>query len=331
MNKKYNRLTVVERVTIHVMRKCGKTVCKISEAVNRPKGTISKELKRHRHSHNGTWNQMNGIERAQYAEDKARLNSKRRGRKKKFTNYQLRIFVIKKLTQEHWSPEAIAAKSEGTVCTKTIYSWIKKERRDLHQYLTERGKPRRQRVANRRGRFRVGAPEKRRIDERPSIVERRKEVGHFEVDCVVSTKSGAGGVLAVRERSLRHRQYAIIPNLKAETVLGVLRAMLLQWDCKHRKTVTFDNGSEFCTTEMSKLEKFFPGLKTYYTDAYSAWQKGSVENSNKQVRWYFGKGTDFSLIDRDKFRQDIDRINRKPMKCLGWRSSQELFDSLKAA
>jgi len=331
MNKKYNRLTVVERVTIHVMRKSGSTVCRISKILNRPKGTISKELKRHRHWHKGTWSRMSGYERACYAERSARKNAKRRGRDRKLKNAELRTFVINKLSQEHWSPEAIAAKSAGRVSTKTIYNWIKKERTDLEKFLTERGIPRRQRVAHRRGKFRIGAPGKRRLEERPKAVELRKEIGHFEVDCLVSNRTGSGGALALRERATRHRLYAVIPNLKADTVLGVLRAMLLQWGPEYRKSVTFDNGSEFSTSEMSKLEGYFPELKTYYADPYCAWQKGSVENSNRQVRWYYKKGTDFSTVCRNEFRRVIEKINLKPMKCLGWRSSQEVFDSLRAA
>ena len=86
--------------------------------------------------------------------------------------------------------------------------------------------------------------------------------------------------MELRERATLHRQYAIIPNLKAQTVLPIIRALLLQWKPEYRKTVTFDNGSEFCSTEMSKLESYFLGLKIFYTNPYCAWQKGSVENSN---------------------------------------------------
>jgi len=158
----------------------------------------------------------------------------------------------------------------------------------------------------------------------------KREIGHFEVDTVVSCKGGKGGVLALRERVTRQRQYAIIADLKAETVLPVLRAMLLQWPCKYRKTAPLDNGSEFSTTEMVKLESFFPGLKIYYTDPYAAWQKGSVENSNAEVRWYYPKGTDFSKVSKDEIRKNVAKINRKPMKCNGWSSSQEMFDKLVA-
>jgi IS30 family transposase len=146
----------------------------------------------------------------------------------------------------------------------------------------------------------------------------------------VSCKNGKGGVLALRERVTRQRQYAIIPDLKAATVLPVLRAMLLAWPEAYRKSLTFDNGSEFCTSEMSKLEGFFPGLSIYYTDAYAAWQKGAVENSNEELRWYFPKGTDFAKVSPHHLRNEIARLNRKPMKCNGWKSSQELFDKLAA-
>ena len=333
--KKYNRLSAGERLTIHEMRASGRKVSEISRIVGRPKGTVSKELSRHEQGRTLTWTRLSGSERARIAEERAKSNAKRRGAKRKLENPVLKEFVLKGLCDEHWSPEAIEHRSrmEGlpvTACAKTIYTWIKRDRTECLPFLRRRGKPRRQRVGHRRGKFRQGAPAKRRASERPKEALERLEIGHFEVDTVVSCKNGKGGVLALRERVTRQRQYAIIPDLKAATVLPVLRAMLLAWPEAYRKSLTFDNGSEFCTSEMSKLEGFFPGLSIYYTDAYAAWQKGAVENSNEELRWYFPKGTDFAKVSPHHLRNEIARLNRKPMKCNGWKSSQELFDKLAA-
>ena len=333
--KKYNRLSAGERLTIHSMRKAGEKISKIAKAVGRATGTISKELNRHRHDHGQTWLRMSGAERARFAENRARRNASRRGRKAKLSDETLREFVLKKLSVDHWSPEAIAARSKieglsATVCARTIYSWIKLEQPECREFLRRRGSPRRQRVCHRRGKFRSAAPAKRCASERSIEALERKELGHFEADLVVSCKGGQCAVLALRERVLRQRQYVLIPDLKAATVLAALRALLVAWPPEFVKSVTFDNGSEFCTTEMSKLETYFPGLKIYYTHPYSAWEKGAVENANGELRWYYPKGTDFSKVEPQDLRDNVARLNRKPMKCHGWKSAQEMLDSIAA-
>lgn len=333
--KKYNRLSAGERLTIHSMRKHGEKISKIAKWVGRSAGTISKELSRHRHDHGQTWIRMSGAERARFAENRARRNASRRGRKRKLSDEKLKAFVLTKLSNEHWSPEAIAERSKlqglsVTACARTIYTWIKTEHRECIEYLRRRGEPRRQRVGHRRGKFRSGAPAKRCASERSIEALERKEHGHFEADLVVSCKHGSGAVLALRERVFRQRQYVFIPDLRAATVLAALRALLMFWPAGFVKSVTFDNGSEFSTTEMIKLETYFFGLQTYYTHAYSAWEKGSVENSNGELRWYYPKGTNFAEVDPQELRNNVARLNRKPMKCHGWYSAQEMVDKLAA-
>jgi IS30 family transposase len=336
MNNKYKRLTAAERLTIHEMRVSGAGVSLIAQAVGRPKGTVSKELHRHSKYHGKVWWRMSGSERARFAEEQTRRNAQRRRRKGKMNNPELQEFVLSKLTTDHFSPEAIAAKSKEwfglqSVCTKTIYSWLKKDRTECIKYLRRRGTPYRQRISHRRGRFNRGAPTKRPISDRPTEVEYKVDIGHFEVDTVVSCKTGTGGVLGLRERATRQRHYAFIPDLKATTVLPVLRAMLLAWPAAWLKTLTFDNGVEFCTTEMRKLEGIFSGLRIYYTDSYSSWQKGSIENANGELRWYFPKGTDFAAVSPAEIRRVVAMLNNKPMKCHGWQSSQEVMQGLASA
>ena len=336
MNNKYKRLTAAERLTIHEMRVGGSAVSAIARAVGRPKGTVSKERHRHCNYHGKVWWRMKGSERARFAEEQTRRNAKRRGRRRKMSNPELQEFVLSRLTTDHFSPEAIAAKSaerfgKQGVCAKTLYTWLKRDRTECIEYLRRRGTPYRQRTSHRRGRFHKGAPTKRSISERPTEVEYKVDIGHFEVDTVVSCKAGTGGVLGLRERVTRQRHYVVIPDLKAIAVLPVLRAMLLALPAAWLKTLTFDNGVEFCTTEMSKLEEAFPGLRIYYTDSYSSWQKGSIENANGELRWYYPKGTDFAKVSPAELKGVVARLNNKPMKCHGWRSSQEVMQSLAPA
>lgn len=37
-------------------------------------------------------------------------------------------------------------------------------------------------------------------------------------------------------------------------------------------------------------------MQVYFTDSFSSWQKGAVENTNKLIRQYIPKGTDISSL-----------------------------------
>jgi len=63
-------------------------------------------------------------------------------------------------------------------------------------------------------------------------------------------------------------------------------------------SLTVDRGSEFA--EHREFEKSGKGMPVYFCDAYCSWQKGSVENSNREFRKHFAKGTDFSKISAEE-------------------------------
>lgn len=86
-------------------------------------------------------------------------------------------------------------------------------------------------------------------------------------------------------------------------------------------TLTTDNGIE---NKHHSLITKASGAKVYFTDPYSSWQKGSVENINKMIRRYFPKGTDFATIRQTDVVNTLKIINNKPRKILGYKSSLQL-------
>lgn len=326
----YKRLELVDLEGIYVMRISGKTIQEIAKILFRSASTICEALNKYQHPSWRVWMAMDAFERARHVFRRMKENRSRQGNHGHLKDEQARKYVVDRLVDEQWSPEKIAGRMaierpEIAVTTKTIYNFTKYERKDLQRYLYERGKPRRQRVANRRGRFRQGAPKKRSIEERPLEANNRTEVGHWEADTIVSRRGGSKAVLSLRERKLRKRFFYLLPNLQAESTLGVLRAFLETVPAEYRKSITFDNGSEFGISEMIKLETWYRGLKLYFCDSYSAWQKGSVENSNRDFRWYFPKGTDFADVSSTEIRVVEHKLNSRPMKCLNFSSSDEVF------
>jgi IS30 family transposase len=143
---------------------------------------------------------------------------------------------------------------------------------------------------------------------------------------VCSGKNGTGGLLSIRDRKTRKHFYMRIRNLQSKQVLGCLRVFFLQLPPHLRKSLTLDNGSEFAYSEMKKLEQYFKELKVYYCDAYQSWQKGTVEQGHRKLRWYFPKGTDFSTVSFAEIKRVENLINNKPAKCLGYRKPADVFE-----
>jgi len=85
-------------------------------------------------------------------------------------------------------------------------------------------------------------------------------------------------------------------------------------------SITLDNGSEFA--RFAQIEKN-QNCTVYFADPHSPWQRGSNENINGLIRFFFPKGTDFLSVSQDELDFVISLINNRPRKCLGWLSPFE--------
>ncbi len=63
----------------------------------------------------------------------------------------------------------------------------------------------------------------------------------------------------------------------------------------------------------------------YFTDTYSSWQKGAVENANKIFRQYYPKGTDFNMVQQADLNAIQAKINRRPREKLNFSSPKVKF------
>jgi len=328
----YRHLCLSERQLLELHVLSGKSNREIARELGRPHSTILRERRRNAHPLPGVNRLMSWQERAKDRNDraKARQSKKRSKKRKLLKNRRLLHYVIGRLFQR-WSPEQISGRLSSRyprykITAKTIYNYIKYERQDLKEYLRRHGKPYRQMVTNRRGRFQQASPEKRGIDERPLEVLTREDFGHWEGDTVVSRRGGKGGVLSLIERKSRERFFFILPDLKAESVIRVLLPFFQKQPEHMRKSLTLDNGSEFAPSEILKLELVFKNrFKVFYCHPYKSQEKGSVENSNGWLRGYYPKGTDFSIVGSEELSKVQCRLNNRPMKLHCWRSSSEVF------
>lgn len=320
MKKYKGHLRREERTRAYGMRAQGKSLREIGEALGRDKSIISREFKRNK-SMKTEWRWMTPLEKAREAHEKAkrRRSDSKRGRRGSLRKAAVRKHVGEQLKSTGASPEAIAAELPNflpgeSISGKTIRRWIKTDGREFIPCLRERGKSRRSKVTAKRSK-KQGAPEKKSIEARPAVVEAHTEAGHYEYDLITCSQSTVS-ILSIRELKTRHLSLMLVPNREAGTVNAALAAHFSQIPKALLKTATNDNGSEFAHAYQLELRY---GLAIYYCHPYSAWERGSVENGNKLVRWYIPKGTDLSTVTWTQLNDIELKINNRAMLCLGWK------------
>jgi transposase, IS30 family len=229
-----------------------------------------------------------------------------------------------------WPPEAIAARiridypndERMRISHETIYRWIyldASQGGDLHSHLRRRH-PRRRRQ-KRYGSGRRFIPGRVSIDQRPAAVETRKRFGDWEGDSLEGAK-GKGALATHVDRRSRYLIAAKLKDKRAATMNTQSISSFLKLPMSRRKTLTVDNGKEF--SQFKDLEQK-TGLKVYFADPYAAWQRGTNENTNGLLRFYFPKGTDFHAIPDMELELVIEKVNHRPRKCLNYQTPHDVF------
>lgn len=67
------------------------------------------------------------------------------------------------------------------------------------------------------------------------------------------------------------------------------------------------------------------GIRVYFCDPRSPWQRGSNENTNRLLRQYLPKQADFSHLTQAELDVIAGKNNGRPRRVLGWKTSQELL------
>lgn len=289
----YHHLTQEDRVVLGALMRAGHNQADIARHLNKHRSTISRELIRNPSPNKSGYHAA--AARLQAAERRRLANQHCR---KLTFNTTLQQKLERKL-KRGWSPEEIAGHF-GTVSHPTIYRWVYEERLDLKKHLRHRAnKWRRKHGTAARERWRE-RQKKRWIDTRPTIVDQRKRFGDWEGDTVVGTDRKSAILTHVERKS----GYVFLDKLDralAQTVREKTTARFRRLPQKHRRTITYDNGSEFSAHEFIEKET---KAKVYFAHPYSSWERGCNENLNGLLRQYFPKKTSLANVTQAQ----LDRV-----------------------
>ena len=159
------------------------------------------------------------------------------------------------------------------------------------------------------------------IDKRPKYINTRKKIGDAEFDFIVSGKSGKGILLVVTDRKLRVS--FILPIYKVSIKNVHLTTQKIKQKYPEWKTGTTDNDLLFARHK--ELEREL-GIKIYFCNPYHSWEKGTVENTNGEIRKDFPKGSDVSKYLPSFFKKIEKKLNDRFMKCLKYQTPAEAIE-----
>jgi transposase, IS30 family len=318
----YHHLTLCERGKIELMLKQGQR----SEAIARELGCNASTVRReiHRNTASGGYDAL--VAQRRYGQRRKACRPKGR------LDYKpLREAVSKLIAEEKLSPELAAGRLRMLfpdtprmhVCHETIYTAIYNNKY-LLDYLLEflvQARPKRRKRGQGKTRRGPLIPNRVGIEQRPAMVNERSEVGHWEGDLVVG-KNQDGFILTLVERVSRILHAVKLATKRPAEACHAVIHTLLDRPVSWVRTVTFDNGTEFCDHEIITQEL---GTQVYFATPYSAYQRGSNEQVNGLLRRYLPKGTSFKKLTQTELDQFVAAINNRPRKCLGFRTPNEVF------
>jgi len=229
--RSYKQLSYEERVKIAQLRLSSLSIERIALEIGRSKSTISRELKR------------NGQE--EYWPDSAQRKSLERRRRGCVLDKDphLKEFVMDKLQCHFWTPEQIAGylrhrqKKIRAISHETIYTWLYKKaqkQEKLWKFLPRHKAKRGLRKSINTSLSRI--PNRVSIHDRPKIIERKKDFGHWEGD-LMSFMKNSQHMLVLRERKTMFTLSTPLQNKKA---IDTAHAIISLLEFLHNSTVVVD-------------------------------------------------------------------------------------------
>ena len=337
MGKIYEQLSIEERTKIQMQLEAGLSPAAIALGLNRSPSTISREL------HRNGWSRpkvrpgpgrplMAGGYRSEGAHKRARACRVMPRIQRRLQPGNALWGQVMEYLQSGYSPEQISGTlklvhpetptlqvSHETIYT-AIYAMPRGElRKEVIGWLRFGHTKRRPRARgeDRRGRI----PAMVSIHDRPPEIEERLIPGHWEGDLI----KGAGNRSAVGtlvERTTLFTVLSRMENATAEAALSGFSHVLNRIEAQTRLSLTYDQGKEMTAHQQLAAAT---GVKDYFADPHSPWQRGINENTNGLLRQYLPKGRDLSQYTQEELDAIAWKLNTRPRRSLGFKCPAELF------
>lgn len=319
----YKHISSSQRNELSALLRAGLSQKKAAELLGKTASAVCQELKR-----NPAATKMGydaGI--AKVNTKQRRITANQRFRKIE-NNKWLKNYLVKK-TKKYWSPEQIAGRLKRKwpndknrhIGKDSIYKFIYAERKDLVKYLRcQKGKYRR-RYGTRIREKRREALKKKRIDQRPEIVEKRGRIGDWEGDTIVGQERTKQILTHVERKSGLLLADKLERSTAEETKNKTIeRFAKVPKNKKH--TATYDNGTTFSEYEMTEKKT---GIEIFFANPYHSWERGANENANGLLRQFFPKKSAFAIITQEQINEVCSLINNRPRKRLDYLTPNEVF------
>lgn len=313
-----HRICCEERVEIMRGLDAGLTYDEIGKRIGRDRSVIWREVVRNRNP-DGDYHALMAHARA----------TEKAGRPKEFKLKRNPLCrVIEDWMGDGWSPKLIADvlaldypdDKLMRVSHETIYQCLYVQTRgslraDLHKCLSTKRSTRkpRGRASGSRGAYSSG--EEFKISDRPPEADDRAVPGHWEGDLILGSAASGSAIGTLVERSTRFTILLRLPgDHTAETVADAMIDAMRELPEHLRRSITWDRGSEMASWKQIHLELHAP---VYFCNPHSPWQRGTNENTNRLLRFWFEKGTDLSGYTKADLKRIQDKLNRRPRPTLG--------------
>ena len=323
--------TVVDRTTIALRLRDGWGVRMIARSLGRSAGTVSDEVNR---------NGGAATYEAGRAEDRAAAKRKTTGRKAMMLRDGAVFTEATRLLGLGWSPEQISGRRKREDAGMQQESGLRVSHEAIYAaiYALPRGELRRELIGclrhakPARGRKPKGGELRGKlvgmtnIKDRPEEIEGRLVPGHWEGDLILGAR-GASAIGTLVERTTRFVVLVHMPARKADVAASAFAGALNAIPESLRKTLTYDQGKEMAG-HAGLAEA--TGMRIFFADPHSPWQRGANENTNGLLRQYFPKGTPLSEFDQGDLDAVADSLNARPRKTLDFATPGEHFRTLLA-
>jgi len=337
MGKHYKQLSLEERTMIQTQLSMGFKPGQIALELGRSASTLGRELRRH------GWVQpevrrgrgrplLAGGYRAEVAHRCAHAASVKPRVERRLRPGGVLWDHVMGYLKAGYSPEQIAGTLASVhpdspslqACHETIYTAIYamprgELRTEVIGWLRFGHAKRRPRA---RGEDRRGTiPDMVSIHDRPAEIDERLVPGHSEGDLIKGAHNrSAVGTLV--ERTTLFTVLAQMNDASTVTAVKSFGQVLNRIEAQKRLSMTYDQGREM--TAHGQLTEA-TGVKVYFADPHSPWQRGINENTNGLLRQYLPKGTDLSGFTQEELDEIAWKLNTRPRKSLGFKCPAELF------